>query len=230
MMNPNQNTHNLNPQNVQLPKQPSKSWIIAVLMTVGFVTALGFGLWAFMGKQENQTNLDKKIADASAVAVAKAEEAKEKVFTEREKDPFKTYTGSATFGSLSFSYPKSWSIYQDEKTSDTILNFFGQPNFISGLESSSVFAFRAQILSSSYDSEASKLQKLVESGKLTVVAFQPKNVPTTVGLLATGELAKDKVGRLLILPQRDKTFKFWTESNDYLNDFNRIIETINFVP
>ena len=228
-MNPNVNP-NINNAQYPLPKQSHASLIITIILVIALISSLAFGVWAFMGMQANKSDLDEKIEVASSVAVKKAEESKELEFTEREKDPYKNYTGSATFGSVSFSYPKSWSIFLEEKDSGTVLDYYGHPNIVSGLDKANSYAFRTQILSSSYEKEAEKVQKLVESEKVTATAFIPKNVPTGLGLRVVGEIVPDKQGVMILLPQRDKTIRIWTESPDYITDFDKVIETLNYVP
>ena len=206
------------------------SAIVAVILAVSLIGSLAFGVWAFMGMQSNKTDLDEKIATAEKIVVKKVEESKELEFAEREKDPYKNFIGSATFGSLSFGYPKTWSAFLEEKTSGTVVDFYGHPDVVKGTDKSNSFAFRAQILSTTYDKEAEKMQKLVETGKATVTAFIPKNVPTGLGVRVVGEVVSDKQGVMILLPQRDKTIKIWTESPDYYADFDKIIETLNYVP
>lgn len=236
-MNPNQNPMTnpsmpqmQPPQNVALPKQSHASFIVAILMTIFFLSAAGFGIWAFAGMQENKSNLDEKIEAASAVAVENAEAAKEVDFAEREKNPFKQYAGPAQFGSLGFSYPKTWSVYVEQAEKGTVLDLYAHPNQIAGLGSENSFAYRVQILSTSYDREAEKIQKLAEDGKATVSVFRPVNVPSELGLRAVGEINNKKQGVLVLLPQRDKTIRIWTESNDFATDFDAIIASLTFVP
>lgn len=213
-----------------MPKQSHTSVIVALLLAIVLVPTLAFGIWAFIGMQENKSNLDDKIEAASSVAVQKAESTKEAEFSEREKDPYKPYNGSATYGSLSFNYPKTWSVYLEEQDSGTVLDYYAHPNVISGLDKSNSYAFRAQILSSDYASEAEKLQKLASSAKVTITAFTAKNVPSVLGIKATGEITTGKQGVMILLPQRDKTIKLWTESTEFIADFDKLSETINFVP
>lgn len=221
----------MNPNSSFTPvKQSHTSFIVALLLAISLVLSLAFGVWAFIGMQENKSNLDEKIATAEKVAVKNAENAKEIEFGERDKNPFKNFTGSATFGSLSYDYPKTWSVYLEEKDSGTVLDFYGHPNAVKGVDKTNSFALRAQIISTSYDKEAEKVQKLVESEKVTATAFIPKNVPTGLGLRVVGEIVPDKQGVMILLPQRDKTIKIWTESPDYITDFDKVIETLNYVP
>jgi len=204
--------------------------LVAGFMSLAFVLSMGFGVWAFSGMQENQKDLDSKIATATEVAVQEAESAKDVEFAEEQKTPFKKYVGSATYGSLSFEYPKTWSVYAEEKTSGTILDFYGQPDLIPGISKTVTFVFRAQILGSAYDTEVKKFDSIAKSGKVTVTAYRPDKVQSQLGVIVRGEIATGKTGVLVLLPQRDKTFKLWTESNDYLNDFDGILKSISFVP
>jgi len=221
----------MNPNNTfPVPKQSHGSLIITILLVVALISSLAFGVWAFMGMQANKSDLDEKIDTASSIAVKNAEEAKELEFAEREKDPYDSFTGSATFGSLSFGYPKTWSVYLEEKDSGTVLDFYGHPNVVKGTDKTNSFALRAQIISTSYDKEAEKVQRLVDSDKVTVTAFSPKNVPSGLGIRIVGEIATAKQGVMILLPQRDKTIKVWAESPDFTPDFDKVIETLNYVP
>ena len=212
-----------------LPHQSHKGQIIAIIMTILFILSLGFGIWAFAGMVENQSDLDAKIETASEVAVQKAEADKEAEFTEREKSPFKTYKGSATYGSLNFDYPKSWSIFIETSDSGTILDFYAQPNFIPGFKDTR-FAFRAQILDSPYEDELADYDRKAEQGDVKVRAFRPEKVPEQLGAIIEGEIDRDVQGRVVLLPQRDKTIKLFTESEDYLSDYAKIIQSVTYIP
>src|SRR5688572_14547527 len=80
------------------------------------IAAIIFGVWAFVGRQDYKNNVDQKIAAATEVAKAEQKVADQKIFDEEEKDPYKTFTGPAEFGSISISYPETWDVYADIKT------------------------------------------------------------------------------------------------------------------
>lgn len=213
-----------------LPRQSHTSLIVALLMSILFVVALGFGIWAFIGMQANKTNLDAKIEAASEVAVKEAENSKELEFAERDKNPFKSYAGSATYGALNFSFPRTWSVYTEEKSSGTLLDFFAQPIVVNGTGNENSFALRVQIVDAQYDKVIAGFQKSATDGKVAVSAFRPEKVTSVVGSRISGEIVKGKVGSMVLLPQRDKTFLLWTESPDNLADFEKVIQSITFVP
>ena len=219
---------------IVLPKQSKTSFIVAVVMTAGFIIALAFGIWSFIGMVESKSNLEDKISEASAVAVKETEQSKEAEFTEREKSPFKSYSGGTVFGSLSFSYPKSWSVYKEEGTAkDTLLDFYAHPDFVPSLSSDdSIVAFRVQLSSNEYATEAAEYVTDGENEQtFEVTAYQVSSVSgSEVGIRVAGEIFTDKTGVLVLIPIRDKTLKIWTESDQYLNDFEKILATVNFVP
>lgn len=211
-------------------EQGSVAGLLLVVMTIGFIIAGAFGVWAFAGMQANKTNLDQKIAKATEAAVAEAETKKEKEFTEREKNPYRNYRGSSTYGSLTFDFPKSWNVYAVEKTTGTLLDFYCHPGLIPGLEKDVNFAFRTQIVDTAYEKEADKMASLIKNGKVKAEPFRPEKVDSELGLRVTGEIVSGKKGVMILLPQRDKTIKMWTETEEYLTDFEKILESMTFEP
>ncbi len=214
----------------QPKEQGFASAIVVILLAVGFVSASAFGVWAFIGMQENQADVDKKIDAAVKVAVQKAETAKDAEFAELEKNPFRTYTGSQTYGTLTFDFPKNWNAFVEETSKTILMNFYAHPGVIPGLEKNVNFAFRAQIVDSPYQKEAAKYEAAQKSGKVTVTSFRPKLVESELGIQLKGEVVTGKQGMMVMLPQRDKTFMFWTESEEYVSDFTKIMDTMSFVP
>lgn len=108
-------------------EQGSVSVLLAGIFGVLFLGSTVFAFWAFVGRQDYKNNVDEKIADASAIAVQEAETAKDAEFVEKEKSPLRTYKGPATYGSVSFDYPKTWSVYAEEGTSGTVLDLYAFP-------------------------------------------------------------------------------------------------------
>jgi hypothetical protein len=106
----------------------STSVVLAIVFGALFAAAAGFGGWAFMGRQDYKNNSDQK--SAQAVEVAKKAQAAElqKKFDEDYKNPNKTYQGAVAFGSVTFSYPKTWSAYVDETGGAEPINGFFYPD------------------------------------------------------------------------------------------------------
>lgn len=212
-------------------QEGSISLIFAIVFGLFFLGASGFGAWAFMGRQDFKNNVDQKVDTAVGVAVQNAETAKDAEFVELEKLPTRVFTGSATYGSLSFEYPKTWSVYAQEVGSSTVLDVYAHPGVVPGLQSKQPYALRAEILSAQYDTETEKLLRLVERGEIVAQAFRPAKLENVLGLRVDGALDQDTTGAAIYLPLRDRTIRISTESPEFLKDFNDIIvPSITFVP
>jgi len=209
----------------------SISLVLAIVFGVLFVGASVFGVWAFGSRQDYKDNTDKKIENAVVIAVQETETAKDVEFVEKEKQPTRTYKGSATYGSVSFAYPKTWSIYAEENTSGTVLDLYGFPGVVPKVENSQVYALRTEIVSKTYDATLKSYESKLKTGDLSAQAFRAENVPGVLGTRLDGAIETDKIGAVVLLPLRDKTLIISAEAPQYVNDFNTIIlPSLKFVP
>ncbi len=209
----------------------SVSGILAVLFGLGMVVFIALFVWAFAGQQDYKNNVDQKVAEATVVAVQEAESAKDVEFLEKEKKPYETYRGSSTYGSLSFEYPKTWSLYVEESTSGTVLDLYAHPVVVHDTSADIPYAFRVEITSRSYDTELSSFESDIEKGVVRAEAFRASSVPDALGVKLTGEIDRNIQGVMVLLPLRDRTIKLFTESTDFANDFNSIIlPQLSFIP
>lgn len=198
-------------------------FILCVVLLLG---AIGFGAWAFAGRQDYKTNTDQKVA--AAVVVAKQQESsdKDKAFAEAEKNPLKTYNGPEAYGSIQLSYPKTWSGYVDDSgTGSALVNGYFYPGVVPSVNGqSNLFALRVQVINQSYSQVLNSLSSQQQSGKLTVSAYALPKVPKTVGVLLSGSIGGDnRSGTMVVLPLRDKTLEISTDGTQFGGDFNNII-------
>ncbi|MFT4532513.1 MAG: hypothetical protein ACI9T8_000536 [Candidatus Saccharimonadales bacterium] len=207
------------------------SVVFAIVFAVLFVVSTVLAMLANSSKEDYKNNVDQKVEAAVVIAVQEAESAKDVEFIEKEKSPVRTYTGSATYGSLIFEYPKTWSVYVEENSSGTVLDLYAHPGAVPDTTSKQPYALRAQITSTAYDTEAATITRAVEKGELSSAAFRPAKVQEALGLKATGSISRDVQGSLVLLPLRDRSILLFTESTEYLSDFNNIIvPSITFTP
>lgn len=203
-----------------------------ILFILLFLGALGFGIWAFSSRQDYKDNADVKIATAVKVAEEKTATEKDNEFLEKEKQPLKSYTGPATYGTVSFSFPKTWSAQIDEsgKGSNPLSGYL-HPNFVPTIDNNTNFALRVTVSESAYDNEIKQFETLAKSGAVKVTPFAAAKVPNTVGIRVDGDIITKKRGSMVVLPLRDKTLKIWTESDQFVKDFNELIlPNLSFVP
>lgn len=212
-------------------EQGSVSLVLAVVFCLLFIGSSVFGIWAFSGRQDYKDNVEEKIDTAVELAVQEAESAKEAEFTEREKTPTRTYTGPSTYGSVSFEYPKTWSVYQENSNRGTVVNVYAHREIVPGTSSDQPYALRLRITSNSYDDELSSIQRDIDSGDLRSTAFRPDKVSDALGIKIEGEIERGLNGQAVYLPLRDRTIILSTEVARNFDDFNTIIlPSLTYIP
>jgi hypothetical protein len=211
--------------NTKLPKIAIGVLAFAVLLL------LGFGVWAFGERQDYKNNSDQKSTAAADAARAAESDRKDTEFVEREKQPYKTYTTPGESGSIKVTYPKTWSAYVEENDDTNPINAYWHPNVVPGLRSDTAYALRMQVTNKAYSEEVRGFDSAVKRGTVKVSPYTPKNVSGIAGSRIEGEVTKGKQSVLIVMPLRDKTIKIWTESPEFVKDFEGIIlENLTFAP
>lgn len=198
---------------------------------VVLILALGFGVfsvWAYSSYNDQKSNVDAIVA----VEVVKAEEAQAEVlraeFAEEAKNPNKTYISPTALGSVKIVYPKSWSAYiQAQETGTIKLEGYFHPDYVPSTDSEILYATRVSLSRSDYTKELASYQKSVDKGELSAKSITVSGVK---GTRLDGLIEKEVNGAIVLLPLREKTLMVWTESTDYMNDFNKIISKLTFSP
>lgn len=195
-----------------------------ILAAVLFVGAASFGIWAYMSRQDYKDNSDAKSAAAVAVAEERTSSKKDVEFIEKEKQPFVAYTGPAPYGSLKVMYPKTWSAYVNEKAGNSSpVDAFFHPGFVPAETNDPSYALRVQISDTAYASTIKSFDSQIKAGKIKASAYIPASAPNVTGVRFDGEIFSKKQGSMIVVPIRDKSLKIWTESNDFVKDFNEYI-------
>lgn len=211
-----------------------KTAIIAVLCVL-LVAALAFGGWAYKKIGDYKNISDAKIAAAAAQAVKVQSQQLQDNF---DKQNVKAFRGSATFGSVSFNYPKTWSAYVDSSSSSEPINGYYFPDVVPTVDGSTAFALRVELVDTDYSQVLQQFTSNISEGTVTSRAYVPpkmKNVPNaTAGSYMTGQINQSNEaqrGAMVVIKVRDKTLEVYTESSTYLNDFNNIVlASLKFVP
>lgn len=208
------------------PKKSLNALLIPLILSVVFLlSAIGFGIWAYMGMQDYKLNVQPKIDQAVAIAEEKTKTAKDAEFIEKEKSPVRTYKAGQTAGSLVITYPKTWSAYVEESDkANELVNGYFHPSYVPAANSGTDFALRVEIVSTSYDQELKQLEGKAKSGKVKISAFKAPKMPEgLVGARIDGEINTGQQDSMVMFPLRDKTIKVSTESAQFLGDFNNIV-------
>lgn len=212
------------------PTSDNKFLLPLIIVTVFFVASIGFGIWAFMGRQDYKNNVDGKIAEAVEIAEKNLIVKKDAEFAESYKSPFVTYKGPAAYGTLAITYPKTWSNYVDERSSGTYVDGYLHPSFVPANTNDVNVALRYQVSQKQYDQEVKSFDSKVKAGRAKVAAYRLPKQDSVLGIRVEGELDSRKQGVMVILPLRDKVIKVWTEGNEFRSDFETVLKELTFVP
>jgi hypothetical protein len=212
------------------PKSDSKTpliigVVISSLLAVGFLIST---IIFFQNYTTSKTDVDGQIAQAVAVAVNEQIRISEENFAEREKSPFLTFTGPGDYGSLSFDYPRTWNLFiQNSAVRGGTYSAFMSPRFVINPSEQKQFALRVTIESRAFENVLNDYQRRIANGELKSAQFA---LPNDLGLATRldGAFDSDVTGAALIFKIRDKTVILRTDAATFLQDFNTLIQTINF--
>lgn len=189
------------------------------------ITAGGFAVWAYNGRQDYKNNSDAKVKVAVAAAIQNESTVKDLQFAEISKNPLKTYNGPETSGSIVINFPKTWSGTVDDtgNGSSLIDGYFATGVVPSLTDQNSVFALRVKVLSQTYDSILQTFSNQQQSGQLTISAYSLPLLPKIVGVKIVGLLDSKTTVTMVAFPLRAGTLELWTEGTQFVPDFNNII-------
>ncbi len=203
--------------------------IAIVVISLIAATFIGLFIWIFLQYSEVSNDVDGQIA--VAVAKAKDEQASqlEAEFAEREKLPYKTFSGPVDYGQLTFNYPKTWSVYvaADASNGGDYEAFFN-PTQVNTVAKDTINALRLTIRDDSFDDVAEEYQKFMDrkDSNLTMQAATINDIPVN---RYTGTIpGTDLNGVIVIFKIRDKTAVFQTDSMLFEGDFDAVLETVTF--
>lgn len=220
---------------VETPKEKKLGNILKivaiVVLSLVSVTFIGLFIWMFIQYDEARTDVDGQIA--VAVAEAKNEQALklEEEFLEREKYPYKTFSGPADYGQLTFEYPRTWSVYVDaDATKGGDFQAYFNPVQVNEVSKDTINALRVTILNEPFDEVAADYQKEMEkkNSNLTMQSVTIGQQGVTANRY-TGTIPKtDLSGYIVIFKIRDKTAVLQTDSVLFQADYDRLLSTIEF--
>ena len=206
--------------------------IVIIIVSLIAVTFIGLFIWMRVEYIEAREDVDGQIA--IAVAEAKDEQAvkMEAEFLEREKYPYKVFSGPVDYGQLTFEYPKTWSVYvaaAADKGGD--FNAYFNPIQVDAVGKETINALRVTIRDKSFDEVAAEYQKAMDkkNSGLTVESVTFGRNDDITGNRYTGKIPNtDLNGFIIIFKIRDKTAIIQTDSVLFQADYDKLISTITF--
>ncbi len=205
----------------------TNGWMVTAIVSFVFVLVFGgLAIWAYLSYDEQKTNVDGKISDAVATAVKKQSEADAVMYDKKEKNPYDTFYGPYDYGSVSFQYPKTWSVYvaNDAGEGGDYEAYFYK-DIVPAVSGSQQFMLRVAIQEESYDKVVSSFDSSVQDKELTTSAI---SVNGANGVRLDGNFSDDIRGAAVIFKIRDKTLVVRTDADTFKTDFDTLIKTIKF--
>lgn len=212
-------------------EKKSRSNLIETVILI-FVTIIAIVfIWLFLQKygewEAIKTDVDGQVDAAVAMAVAENTTKMENEFAEREKEPLRNFMGPADYGSLSFRYPKTWSVYiAKDAASGGDFEAYLNPVEVNPVGATQINALRVIIRNSSFDSVVRTYDNLVKKG---TVEFSTRNVGGVLANLYVGDLPNGIRGAIVIFKLRDKTVMLQTDAELFINDYYALLDTVNMV-
>ena len=228
-------------QQVQVVPEKKKD-VVGLIKTIAIIaislvaiTFIGLFIWMFVQYNDAQTDLDGKLAIAAAEARDEQATKDEEEFLEREKYPYKTFSGPVDYGQLTFEYPRTWSVYvESDAANGGNFSAYLNPIQVNTVSKDTINALRVSILNDSYEDVVAKYRKEIEKkdAKLTVQSVVIGNVEKGTEVTAnryTGTIpGTDLSGFIVIFKIRDKTVIMQTDSVLFEEDFDALLKTITF--
>jgi hypothetical protein len=203
--------------------------ISSVMLGILVIALSGVSIWAFSNYLDQKNNVDSKISVAVSEAKKSQATLDQKKFIEQEKLPTRLFTGPSDFGSVTFSYPKTWSIYvASSGASSGIYSAYLNPAAVPPIDSTTPFAVRVEISSKTYESILRGYESDVERGDLVP---SPLTTSGVQGIRLDGTFSKINKGSKVVFKVRDKTLILSTDGANFKSDFDNIIlKSLSFKP
>ena len=201
--------------------------IILVVVCLIAAAAIVFAVTFFMQYNELKTNFDSQKGLAEAQARKEQEDSDNKAFEEREKLPYYSFTGPSDYGSISFQYPKTWSVYiESDGMNNSDFKSYFRPAQVDPITSKdSRYALRFMILNKQYDSVQKTYESKVKNGKLRPSVFNADNGSIS-GMKYEGEVDNNINGIVVLIKINDKTAIFQMDAEVYREDFEKLLQGI----
>lgn len=214
-----------------IKKHSSKRFNLWMILAIAFifttVAALGVSVWAYVNYRDQKYNTDSKISSATAEAVKEQADKDAASFLEKEKQPNRQFVGPSDYGSLSFDYPKTWSVYEASDSLDgKDYQAYFNPGVVPTVSDEQQYALRLTIQNETYDNVIADYEGYISDGELTSSSMKIGDYDVT---RIEGSFSEDIKGVAIIIKIRDKTATIRTDAETFRSDFEALVQTITFV-
>ncbi|NCU40312.1 hypothetical protein EOL73_00950 [Candidatus Saccharibacteria bacterium] len=203
--------------------------VMCILLSILSLVLGGAFIWAYSNYVDHRDNVQEKVEAAVTKAVNDQIEADKKDFLEKEKQPYSKLIGPEDLGSVSFSYPKTWSVYiAEDGLRGENYEAYLHPGSVPAVSASTPFATRLVISGDVYESFLRRYDGLVKKGDLR---SNPITINNLTGVKLDGKFSNYRSGTMIVLKVRDKTVVVASDSTEFTKDFEEVVaKSIDFNP
>lgn len=217
-----------------------ESKLFIILTAVFGVLMLGLGIgffWAFTQMNDAKTDVDGKISAAVKAAEDSQKATLEKQFDENYKKPNNIFTGPVNYGSVTFEYPKTWSVYVENDGSDGEgYKAYFNPKLVPKISEETPYALRVAIMNVPRKDVEQMYRDAIASGvKLTATTIRLANASDDTtsnygkGIRLDGQFRETINGSAVLFDIRGRTLAIYTDHQSFISDFNdTIIKTLKY--
>lgn len=200
--------------------------VMVIILSVTTVVFGGLAIWSYTQFQTKSTDVNGQIQVAVVQAEKEQQEADEKKFAEREKEPSRDFVGPDDYGRVTFKYPKTWSVYvASDPTKGGKYEAYLHPVTVPKVSGTEQFALRVTVEERDYDQVIESYKAKVNSGDLASSATASQGIDST---RFDGNFSENIRGSAVVYKIRDKTLTLRTDANTFKPDFDALIKTVSF--
>jgi len=212
-------------------------FLITTIIFAVLAVGLGIGFsWSYLQMLDHRDKADQRVATAVEEAKNKQKQADQKQFDEDYKKPNNIFTSPVNYGSVSFEYPKTWSVYVDKDgNAGSEYAAYLNPVTVPQVNNTTPYALRVVIVNQKIDQVLKVYESRVKKGDLvssTVnLADASEDAYSTYGkgTRLDGQFDKTINGAAVFFDIRGRTLKVFTDSKNFINDFNNtVLKTLKY--
>lgn len=206
--------------------------IVIIIVSLIAVTFIGLFIWMMSENKTLQSNWNEETSKAVAKARDEQSSKMEAEFLEREKYPYKTFSGPEDYGKLTFQYPKTWSVYVEQAaTQGGDYKAYFNPEQVNAVGKETLNALRVTILNKSFDEVTAGYQKDMDKkdSNLTMEAVNIGSDGATQANRYTGTIPGTEFsGYIVTFRIRDKTVVLQTDTVIFKDEFDKLLGTVTY--
>ncbi|MBR3164147.1 hypothetical protein IKF15_02485 [Candidatus Saccharibacteria bacterium] len=201
--------------------------IILVVVCLIAAAAIVAAVYFFM--KFNELNGEQEIREQQAAieAAAQQKEIDEKAREEADKEPNKEFLGPSDYGSISFYYPKTWSMYvEKDGTNNSDYQAYFRPDHVDPVsDRASRYSLRFSILNRQITDVQKTYQSKVQNGDMSADTFNADDNNIS-GTKYTGKIEEGIEGVVTLVKVNDKTVVLQTDAATYKADYEKLLQTL----